>query len=98
MVGRVIEFVRHCWFLAFQVDGTFSRTQLLGSGFYPYLDVVVSFVVSLYYFIGILFTLLQWQKRVNFLTFQAEEPLCHLYALWLLDKKAMAQISKATLG
>ena len=44
MVGRVIEFVRHCSFMAFQVDDRyFFRTRLLGSGFYPHLDVVVSF-------------------------------------------------------
>ena len=48
---------------------------------------------SLYYFIGILFTFPQWQKRANFLTFQADEPLCHLEALWLLDKKQWHNIS-----
>ena len=53
-------------------------------------------IYLLYYFIGILFTLPQWQKRAIFFYFQAEELLCHLEALWLLNK-SNGIISKATL-
>ena len=77
--------------------GTFSVLDYSVPAFTHIWMLWLVLIDSLYYFIGILFTLPQRQKRANSLTLQAEEPLCHREAVWLLDKKQWHSLCKATL-